>query len=558
MTSASRKVAGAVARVSRVWHTVRYLRPVQLYGRVAHRLSRPRADLRSAPARRAVSRAWVPPAERPPTLVGPERFRFLNEEHELGADGWNDARVDRLWRYNLHYFGDLAASDAPSRRGWHRALIERWVRENPPGAPTAWEPYPTSLRIVNWIKWALAGGDLSPEAVHSLAVQSRWLSRRLEHHLLGNHLFSNAKALVFAGLFFEGAEADVWRTTGARLVAREIPEQILRDGGHFERSTMYHALALEDMLDLLNVVRAYACADMLPLERAAVATLSSMRVWAAAMTHPDGEIAFFNDAAIGIAPTPHALEAYAKRLGLGEVTPPGSTQLLPSGYLRIERGPAVALLDVAPLGPDYLPAHGHADTLSFELSLFGHRVFVNSGTSRYGAGAERLRQRGTRAHNTVLVDGADSSEVWGGFRVARRARPVALRVDLAESCTVSCAHDGYMRLRGRVLHRRTWRANASTFAVEDRLSGAFADAEARFHLHPDVSLAVEGERADATVLHLRLRNGVGVTMLIEGGSTRIEPATWHPEFGRDVPTSCIIVRFGGASVTTRLEWGTRS
>ena len=81
----------------------------------------------------------------------------------------------------------------------------------------------------------------------------------------------------------------------------------------------------------------------------------------------------------------------------------------------------MALLDVAPVGPDYLPGHAHADTLSFELSLFGQRVLVNSGTSQYEAGPERSRQRGTAAHNTVIVDGHDSSEVWAGFRVARRA-----------------------------------------------------------------------------------------------------------------------------------------
>jgi hypothetical protein len=54
----------------------------------------------------------------------------------------------------------------------------------------------------------------SAECVHSLAVQARHLSRRLEYHLLGNHLFANAKALVFAGLFFQGDEADAWLADG--------------------------------------------------------------------------------------------------------------------------------------------------------------------------------------------------------------------------------------------------------------------------------------------------------------------------------------------------------
>jgi len=117
------------------------------------------------------------------------------------------------------------------------------------------------------------------------------------------------------------------------------------------------------------------------------------------------------------------------RLGLeSEREDPGNhSHLSDSGYIRIQSGDAVALLDVAPIGPDYLAGHGHADTLSFELSLFGQRCIVNPGVSRYGTGAERLRQRGTAAHSTVAVDGQNSSEVWGGFRVARRARPLGLR-----------------------------------------------------------------------------------------------------------------------------------
>ncbi|MFO1266416.1 MAG: heparinase II/III family protein [Rubrivivax sp.] len=111
------------------------------------------------------------------------------------------------------------------------------------------------MRIVNWIKWFLAGEPAQAPWLASLAVQARWLAQRLEWHLLGNHLFANAKALFFAGLFFEGREADEWLATGARILERELPEQVLDDGGQFERSPMYHALALEDVLDLLNVLR---------------------------------------------------------------------------------------------------------------------------------------------------------------------------------------------------------------------------------------------------------------------------------------------------------------
>ena len=193
--------------------------------------------------------------------------------------------MPKLWRYNLHYFDDLNAQDAAGRAALHAALLAQWVRENPPARGTGWEPYPTSLRIVNWIKWALAGNELPAECLHSLAVQARHLARRLELHLLGNHLFANAKALVFAGLFFAGDEAQGWLDTGMAILAREVPEQILADGGQFERSTMYHALACEDMLDLINVMRAYGAP--VPADWPVIA--ARMKDWLAAMCHPDGE-----------------------------------------------------------------------------------------------------------------------------------------------------------------------------------------------------------------------------------------------------------------------------
>jgi len=173
------------------------------------------------------------------------------------ADDWGGASLDDLRRYNLHYFDDLNAEDAERRSQWHASLIERWIDENPPAKGVGWDPYPTSLRIVNWIKWALCGNPLSIHALESLKLQTDYLSKRIEWHLLGNHLFANAKALVFSGLFFSGEVAERWLDTGFSIIDRQVSEQILADGGHFERSPMYHSIILEDVLDLLNITQAY-------------------------------------------------------------------------------------------------------------------------------------------------------------------------------------------------------------------------------------------------------------------------------------------------------------
>jgi Uncharacterized protein conserved in bacteria len=144
----------------------------------------------------------VPPAAREPSLVGEGRFEFLGVQGALPDVGWDSPKREKLWRYNQHYFDDLNALGAAARADWHQALLLQWIQANPPAIGTGWEPYPTSLRIVNWVKWSLAGNAFSSACVHSLAVQARWLRRRLEWHLLGNHLFANAKALVFAGALF--------------------------------------------------------------------------------------------------------------------------------------------------------------------------------------------------------------------------------------------------------------------------------------------------------------------------------------------------------------------
>jgi len=500
----------------------------------------------------------VPSAARPASLLGPQRFRFLNDTRDLEVHGWDDPRVDKLWRYNLHYFDDLNARDAEARLPWQRALLERWVRENPPAKGTGWEPYPTSLRIVNWIKWAWRGNALPDECAHSLAIQVRWLSRRLETHLLGNHLFVNAKALVMAGLFFGDVEAARWVEQGMRILAEQVPEQILPDGGQFELSPMYHALALEDMLDLVNGM---ATAPSVIPSRWHAATrdwpgvVASLRRWLAAMCHPDGAISFFNDAAIGIAASPAELEGYARRLGCPDIAPGGAlVRLSQSGYVRVERGPAVALLDVALVGPDYLPAHAHADTLSFELSLFGTRVLVNSGTSRYGSDAERQRQRGTAAHNTVIIDGENSSEVWSGFRVGRRGRPVGLEVTGVPEITVRCSHDGYRRLPGQPLHTRQWSFDARRLVVNDSISGVFREAQARYHLHPSITVHECSGSGEGGAVDLRLPGGEQLRVTVSGGRLGQERTTWHPEFGMAQPNLCLAIDFTGPSVRTEFAW----
>ncbi len=483
-------------------------------------------------------------------MIAPREFRFLGISGELDEIRWDGSERDKLWRYNQHYFDDLNAEGADERGGWHKSLLKDWIDYNPPGNGSGWEPYPTSLRIVNWIKWALGGNEPSPEFLHSLAVQTRWLSKRVEHHLQGNHLFANAKALVFAGVFFDGAEAEAWRLQGKTILDLQIPEQILPDGGHFELSTMYHALAVEDMLDLANVL---AMGESLPdLQSSIQQRVPSMLSWLVTMSHPDQGIAFFNDAAFGIAPDTTDLLSYARHLGFAQPGSPAPISWLKdSGYARLSAGPAILITDLAPIGPDYLPGHAHADTLSFELSLFGQRVVVNSGTSVYGTGTERVRQRGTAAHSTVVVDGADSSEVWSGFRVAQRAKPFDVKVESAldGNHTATGKHDGYSRLPKRPVHCRSWSLSDHRLTINDDVTPP-TKAEARYILSPQATPKLVSPTEGSIILN----GGRTIYWRSEAGPARIEETSWHPEFGSSLSTKCLVLPLKKGKACMTLDW----
>ncbi len=541
-----------LAEAARLWRTVRHLRREQLTGRLWFRLYRPQPDTRPAPPLRARSGRWIEPAGREPSLLADGRLRFLGVVHALppGPQAWDDTSLDRLWRYNLHYFDDLNAIQAAARRGAQAALVTRWIAENPPGRGTGWEPYPASLRIVNWIKWFLGGAPAPQAWLDSLAAQVRWLGERIEWHLLGNHLFVNAKALVLAGLFFDGTEAATWRERGLTILRRELPEQVLADGGQFERSPMYHALAFEDLLDLLNAAHAVAGGDALVGALAADchSRAASMLHWLRCMSHPDGRLASFNDSADGIAPTNAELERYAAALGVSVAAPMDEQEhLRDSGYVRSGQGRASLIADVAPLGPDYLLGHAHADTLSFELSLGDRRLLVNGGTSRYGLGVQRLRERGTISHNTVQLQGKDSSEVWSGFRVGRRARPFDLQVN---ERSITCSHDGYRFLPGRPMHRRSWRLSQGELSVEDLVTVPGLHGVARFRLAPGLRLQAEQGTA------WRIGDGERHIARVEvrAGRGQPVPSTYAPRFGTVLATETLEVTLHEGRAHTVWTW----
>ncbi|MFZ1124410.1 MAG: alginate lyase family protein [Candidatus Baltobacteraceae bacterium] len=523
--------------------TLGYLRREQLAQLLYRRLVRPRSRPHRA--------LGLPRLREGPICDFPlhREARVLDRRclaFQQGPDGtlhWGTAALWRPLRLQLHYFDYL--NDASRSAAWKAAAVDAWIAGNPLGGGDGWVPYAVSLRVVNWIKFFLRARPHGLEArwLASLHEQLLWLENNLERQILGNHLLKNGKALVFAGLFFAGADAERWLRAGLAILLEELNEEFLDDGGHYERSPMYHAISVEDVLD----AHAYLRAALAPEEPALLAELRERACagldFLDALLMPDGAIPLFNDSALGVGPSPAELFAYgAATAGYERPAPPRGLAvkaLTASGYFVIRDASSMLVVDCGAAGPRYQPGHAHCDALSYELALAGRRVVVDPGVFDYEPSEARKYARSTAAHNTVSIDGAEQSEMWDVFRVARRAEPLApsLALDGRGRAAFRGAHDGFTRLAPGLIHHRTIEYAAGVWTFEDRIEGSGRHrVESRVHLHPGLLARLAG---GAVRVAADCRSPLA-ELRADGVALRLERAPCYPSFG-DCQEGAVVV-----------------
>lgn len=504
----------------RLLHTVRHLRPEQ----VVDRLTRPvrtrwtlqavrRMAEEAFPGLRSAGKpSFVPPiaAGRDPLDLLSGVFTYVGHTETVGwPPDWEREAAPALWQYHLHYGDELWALSPRDAR----LLVADWIDRYParPGRP-GWGAFPTSIRLVNWVMVlffrdvdeTLEDRGFCERMWHSMRQQTRVLSALRERHLLANHLLENAVALTFVGSVFRGREAAGWRRIGLDLLRAQLPEQVLSDGIHFERSPMYQCRLLQALLNLSLAADEEVQSLVSPYVR-------RMAHGLAALTHPDGRIALLNDSAWGVHPSPPMLLSAAG----GMTLPAGPIGLPVSGFYghRSEKGSYV-IANAGRIRPDYFPAHSHADLFSFEWSLAGERFLTDTGVHDYERSPMRAYCRSTAAHNTVEIDGANQTDVWAAFRVGRRARPHDVRwEETAGGYRLSAWHDGYLRTAARARHERTFfYLPDRSLRIADRIDARHAvSIHSRLHFAPECTVEPEGEKSVRVT-----RNGIRVIVRFVG------------------------------------------
>ncbi len=428
----------------------------------------------------------------------------LSKRFESKID-WNYSDYGKLWTYNLTYFEYLNKKEDVS-------LIYDFI-DNIKSVKDGLEPFPISLRGINWIKFLTKYKIREKKIDDSLYAQYYILLDNLEYHLLGNHLLENGFSLLFGAYYFQD---ETLYKKAKDVLEKELEEQILDDCAHFELSPMYHQIMLFRVLDCINLLQnnSWKNKELLKfLEEKA----SRMLGWLRNISYRNGEIPLLNDSANCVAPSSNELFTYANDLKLNTQ----NLKLSQSGYRKIKKENYECIVDVGEVGASYIPGHAHADTFNFELYVNNKPFIVDSGLSTYNTGKIRDSERSTKSHNTVEINSENSSEVWGGFRVANRANIVQFE---EKENYIKATHDGYKKEFG-VLHTRKWKFEKNKIVIEDILNKN-SKAVARLHFYPDI---IESE----------IINKINLEKL----QYKIETYNYSPEFNKTLKALVLEILF---------------
>lgn len=448
--------------------------------------------------------------------------------------------VKNIWEKNRHHhLTVLALAYALTKdQKYTHAVVEQlssWIRNNPFPLGVNWaSPLEWGIRLISWVwierllRGTSAHAHLFGEEglLWPVIYWHQWFLAQnySQGSSANNHLIGEMAGLfISASLWPVFPESLQWQTLTRTILEKEVIQQTFPSGINRELGSCYHLFVLE--FCLLAGLEAERLA--VPFSSTYKARVRKMLEVLPPLLDVRNNLPRFGDSDDGMAVQLRPLNSsrldWLFRLGrqwlgariplpiessgmlattfisnggedtVGDVIPQrGSVGFDDAGLFvlsarRGEPDEVFCLADAGPLGYLSIAAHGHADALSFTLSIGGMPIIVDSGTFTYHA-EPRWRNyfRGTKAHNTVTVDGVDQSEASGIFLWTKKACSKVLSwQETPEGGVLLAEHDGYTRLPSKVIHRRRLALSGNHLEVTDELLGSDVHTvEWRLHFSP--------------------------------------------------------------------------
>ncbi|HCK99000.1 MAG TPA: hypothetical protein DHW42_02680 [Candidatus Marinimicrobia bacterium] len=432
-----------------------------------------------------------------------KKLKIFSENIDFVSMNWDVKSKPKIWRYHLHYFDYLENCDKETGQ----KIIVDWIEKNPLGRSDGWEPYPISLRVVNWIKF-FSRHQIEPDdqIVQSLFVQKNVLFKYRELHLLANHFFKNIAALLYLSVFFQDEKLYNW---SIKHLKKEIREQSTNAGLHYEFSPTYHALFVKDLLDVYSILKMPLFSSGNQLYQMLENKIYSGLFWVNYFA--EGKKYYrIGDVNFEGCPSKAYLNQYASELGISSDSEINEQQCFP----RLVNNELKIMLLNAPFNPPYNSAHSHCDKLSVLAWYKDIPLFVDTGNHNYEKTPERQYTRSVQAHNTIQIDNLQQAEIWDVFRVGRRG-------DIIDTNISSNEMTGIFSYR-KYKHKRKISLVQDGFLIaDDVIFSGVHHYKVFFHVNPDLHFNLVGSEIHFDLSHVR--------MVLPKGKVTVVKTDYYPE-----------------------------
>jgi hypothetical protein len=493
-------------------------------------------------------------------------------------DGQTIGGIKFAWELNrLHHMPKLAiAYHLTGDEKYSTEIfdeLEHWIESNPYPFGINWiSGLEAGIRIVNlFYTLRLLGTDgVAADKIKLLmnfiAAHGRHLYRYpSQYSSCANHAIGEALGLFIAGLAMPMLkDSHKWKHRGKQVLEKEVTRQIYSDGSSFEHSVPYLQFVADHFLVYLLTAKEFglSVADEIASRLRAICNFLIclidingnvpligddddgylLKLWFGKhnnylsilttcsilfdeprWVHP---AAYLDDKTLLLLGNTRC--SRWERLRARQSWSRQSMYLENAGLAIItdfQDGKEILFVgNSGPLGLEPLGGHGHADALSFWLSVNGQPVFMDPGTYLYHSGGKWRRFfRSTSAHNTVEIDRLDQAEQSADFMFDRFYRIHNTQWEQSDERLFWAAeHDGYCRLLDPVIHRRevTYLKKKFSFRIVDKLKcRTNHNVKLQFHLHPDTRI----EHQEGNIFLLSINN----TSLVLKGDDQLESDNFY-------------------------------
>ncbi len=485
------------------------------------------------------------------------KFIFLNNQVYFKKEKdicWDSVNHSDLFNFNLNYFDYLNALKNDYKINKNIIVLEKgldlidnWISKSITYNRIMWAPYTTSLRLVNWLDFIMFVKSIDDfkdenftEIKSSIYKQYIYLSKNLETDIRGNHLFENLKTLILCDLVFDRKKSFKKHVS---LLIKQLDEQILDDGCHFEKSISYHIIVFEGLLSIVEWFKVFEVPDNKSVIKIKE-KLGKMYSFYNYIGANEKRYPLLNDSNYTM--TNHIKNINERYVKL-ELSKSKYNMSNDSGYIVFNKNDIRMTIDVGTLGPNYLLGHSHNDIFNYTLSINGTSIATDTGVFEYEIGDWRDYSRSVKAHNTVQVNQLEQSDIWKSFRVGRRPKKVQIiKKEINPFLDIEASYNSIYSGKNSYVHIRRFKDLNQNIIIMDRIINKESkESNSYVHLDPDINLKVINNRLlsmhknEKIVTYIHIFGSTFVNV-VNGNDDPIQ-GWYFPEFGVKKPRNTIVI-----------------